>query len=92
MVCAVCIITSPEQKEQLERRWQRFPELIQGIQLVLIDYEDRDVLEPLIEYIEAVNHREFPGQLTTIVIPEFIPASLTENLLHNQTANILRLR
>jgi hypothetical protein len=39
-----------------------------------------------------VQQREFFGQLTTIVIPEFIPASFTSNFLHNQTANILRLR
>lgn len=91
-VRAVCIITSPEQKERIMRRWQRFPELTQDIELVLIDYEYRDIVDPLIEYIEAVNHQEFPGQLTTIVIPEFIPESFTANLLHNQTANILRLR
>lgn len=91
-VRAVCIITNPEQKERIEQRWARFPELTQGIELVLIDYDYRDVLEPLIDYIERVNRREFPGQLTTIVIPEFIPTSFAANLLHNQTANLLRLR
>jgi hypothetical protein len=91
-VRAVCIVTSPEQKERIERRWQRFPELTQGIQKVLIEYEYRDILDPLIQYIEDVHHREYPGQLTTIVIPEFISSSFTSNLLHNQTANILRLR
>jgi amino acid transporter len=91
-VRAVCILTSPEQKERIERRWKRFPELTEEIHLVLIEYEYRDVLEPLIHYIKDVHHCEFPHQLTTIVIPEFIPTSLAANLLHNQTANILRLR
>jgi hypothetical protein len=48
-VRAVSIITTPEQKERLERRWQRFPALTQDVQFILIDYEFRDILEPLVE-------------------------------------------
>ena len=62
------------------------------MQLVLIDYEYRDVLEPLVEYIHQVNRVEFPHQLITVVIPEFVPTSLGGQLLHNQTANFLRFR
>lgn len=91
-VRAVCIITSPEQKERIERRWNRFPELVQDVQLVLIDYEFRDILEPLIDYITHASTVEFADQLTTVVIPEFVSTSLTAQMLHNQTANILRLR
>jgi hypothetical protein len=35
---------------------------------------------------------EYPNQLTTVVISEFVPGNIGANLLHNQTANILRLR
>ncbi len=91
-VRAVCVVTSPEQRDRIERRWNRFPELTAGVKLVLIDYEYRDILEPLIEYINKVSCSELPCQLTTIVIPEFITSSLVGQLLHNQTANILRLR
>lgn len=45
---------------------------------------------PLLDYITHVNHVEYPEQLITVVIPEFIPESLGANLLHNQTANLLR--
>jgi hypothetical protein len=45
-----------------------------------------------VEYIERVNHEEFPGQLITVVIPEFIPAERAAQLLHNQTARLLRHR
>lgn len=91
-VRAVCVVSSEEAKERIQRRWDRFPELTGGAKLIFIDYQFRDVLEPLIEYIEKVNNEEFPTLLTTVVIPEFIPRSLMEHLLHNQTANILRLR
>ncbi|MCE7980195.1 MAG: APC family permease [Caldilinea sp. CFX5] len=91
-VRAVCIVTSPEQRQRIEQRWARFPELTASVQLVCIDYDYRDVLEPLVEYISHANNVEFANQLTTVVIPEFITSSLPAQLLHNQTANILRLR
>jgi amino acid transporter len=91
-VRAVCVVTSPEMHERLLRRWERFPKLTEGIELVLIDYDYRDVLTPLVDYIERVNHEEFNEHLITIVIPEFVPVEPAARLLHNQTANILRGR
>jgi len=89
-VRAVCVSTSPEVHERLERRWARFPKLTHGIQLVVIDYDYRDILAPLVDYVDRVNRLEFDDQLVTIVIPEFVPEEGMANVLHNQTANILR--
>jgi hypothetical protein len=91
-VRAVSIATAPEVRQRLLRRWRRFPELTEGIHLDIIDYDFRDIIEPLVEYIDRVNNQEFPGQLVTVVVPEFIPESLGARLLHNQTANFLRGR
>ena len=91
-VRAVCIVTSPEQEERIRQRWARFPEVTIGIELVVIAYDFRDILTPLITYIEHVNSDEYPDRLITVVIPEFVPNSVAANLLHNQTANILRFR
>jgi hypothetical protein len=91
-VRAVSVATSPEARERIERRWARFPQLTEGIKLVIIDYDYRDILTPLVDYIVAVNDNEFPGQLLTVVIPEFIPIQYAAGVLHNQTANILRRR
>lgn len=91
-VRAVCIATTPEMHERVERRWARFPMLTAGIELVIIDYDYRDVLKPLVDYIEAVNHDEFPGRLITVVIPEFVPSDIYTRILHNQTANLMRRR
>lgn len=91
-VRAVCITTSPEMKERLLRRWNRFPTMTGDIKLVTIDYDFRDILTPLVEYIEEVNNVEFPDQITTVVVPEFVPTNRIEKLLHNQTANRLRSR
>ncbi len=91
-VRAVCITTSPEMKERLLSRWERFPEITSDITLITIDYDFRDILTPLVNYIVAVNNEEFPELVTTVVVPEFIPTNRLEHLLHNQTANRLRSR
>jgi amino acid transporter len=91
-VRAVCIVTDETTKERVQRRWDRFPEIANQVQLVMIDYAYRDILTPLVEYIGQVNNVEFPSQLVSVVVPEFVPESLMEHLLHNQTASLLRLR
>ena len=91
-VRVVTVVTNDESKPLIRERWARFPEITKSMQLVFIDYEYRDIIDPIIEYIEYVNNVEFPGQLVTVVIPEFVPRSIFENLLHNQTANLLRVR
>ena len=91
-VRAVGIATSPEARERVERRWARFPNLTEGIELVILDYDYRDILTPLVNYIAQVDNEEYPGQLVTVVIPEFVPTEMGANILHNQTAKILRGR
>jgi amino acid transporter len=89
-VRAVCVATTPEMRERVERRWARFPKLTRDVTLVMIDYDFRDILTPLVNYIEHVNYEEFPDRLITIVIPEFVPSAALAQVLHNQTANLLR--
>jgi hypothetical protein len=91
-VRAVCVTTSPEMKERLLNRWNRFPKLTRRIKLITIDYDYRDILTPIVQYIERVNNDEFPNQLTTVVIPVFVPTHAVGRFLHNQTAVQLRWR
>ncbi|MCB0077724.1 MAG: APC family permease [Anaerolineales bacterium] len=91
-VRAVSIVTSEAQRERLLDKWARYPELTAPAELVLIDYEYRNVLQPLVSYITQVSKEEFPNQLITVAVPEFVPRSLPEQFLHNQTANLLRVR
>jgi amino acid transporter len=91
-VRVLCIVTSPEMKERLYQRWERFKEITEDMNLVLLEYDYRDILTPVIEYIEHVNNVEFANQLTTVVIPEFVPEHKVAETLHNQTANRLHTR
>ncbi|HUE99116.1 MAG TPA: APC family permease [Anaerolineales bacterium] len=89
-VRAICVTTSPEMKDRLLRRWKRFSKLTRRIKLITIDYDYRDILTPFVEYIRQVNDEEFPDQLTTVVIPAFVPTYRIGRVLHNQTAARLR--
>jgi amino acid transporter len=91
-VRAVYVATDEELEKRFMERWQRFPDIVNEVHLQCIEYEYRDILTPLVGYIEEISHKEFPDQLITVVIPEFVPESITGHLLHNQTANILRVR
>lgn len=91
-VRAVAIATTPAIHERIEQRWAKFPELTENIELIIIDYDFRDILVPLVDYIDRVNQKEFPDELITIVIPEFIPEEPLAKMLHNQTADLLQNR
>jgi hypothetical protein len=58
----------------------------------LVDYDFRNVLTPIVDYIIKVNTEEFPHKLITVVIPEFIPERWIARFFHNQTASQLRWR
>ncbi|NLG52246.1 MAG: hypothetical protein GX552_19215, partial [Chloroflexi bacterium] len=91
-VRAVSIVTSPEQRERLSHCWNRVPGITDGVQFVPVEYDYRNILEPLIQYIEKVNQIEFPNQLTTVVVPEFIPEYRIARFMHSRTAERLRNR
>ncbi len=91
-VRALTIVTSPEMQERLMRRWRRFPDITDDIKLVTIRYDYRDILRPLVEYIETANVEEFSDQITTVVVPQFISEIGIANLLHTQTAKRLHSR
>lgn len=89
-VRVLSVATSGADRERLLQRWKRFEEITRDVKLLVIDYDYRDILTPIIEYIERVNKEEFPSQLTTVVVPEFIPERRVAGFLHNQTARNLR--
>ena len=89
-VRALSVVTSKEQQQHLVERWKRLKKFVPKVQLVMVDYDYRDIMTPVVEYIEQVNREECPNQITTIVIPEFLPKNILARFLHNQTASSLR--
>ena len=60
-----------------------------GTDLVILDSPYRSVLGPLIEYIDGVE-RQHPDAQITVVLPQVVPARWWHNLLHNQTAWLIK--
>src|SRR5260370_26316879 len=57
--------------------------------MVLIESPFRSLTGPLLAYIDALKESN-PGDTITVILPEYVPSSWWEHLLHNQTA--LRLK
>jgi amino acid transporter len=84
---AVHVAVDEEAARVAKFRWER---LETGIPLTLIPSPYRAVVRPLVDYIREVA-RNYPAEHITVVIPEFVPRRLWQQLLHNQTALFLKL-
>jgi amino acid transporter len=87
-VTAVHVSIDQSDAEKIRTKWDTWGE---GIRLVILDSPFRTLMEPLLEYIEMVSNNRQPGEMLTIVVPQFVPKKRWHNLLHTQTAFWLRL-
>jgi amino acid transporter len=84
---AVYVETDPERTRRLEERWGKWG---MGIPLVVLNSPYRMLLGPLMEYIDQLQRLRGRNHVVTIVLPEFIPAKWWQQLLHNQTALLIK--
>jgi amino acid transporter len=83
---AVYIEVDPERTRRLEERWGRWG---MGIPLVVLTSPYRSLLGPIVDYIDHVQRRD-PERIVTIILPEFVPARWWQQILHNQTALLIK--
>ncbi|MHC1783776.1 MAG: APC family permease [Anaerolineaceae bacterium] len=86
-VTAVHVAVDDKEEQKVREKWEIFGE---GTRLVVLDSPYRLMIEPVMEYLEKLNLKRKPNEMITIVVPQFVPAHWWENLLHNQTALLLR--
>jgi len=84
---AVYVETDPERTRRLEERWGKWG---MGVPLVVLNSPYRMLLGPLMEYIDQLQRQRGENHVVTIVVPEFIPAKWWQQLLHNQTALLIK--
>ncbi len=85
-VKAVYVELDPEKTRRLEERWGKWG---MGTPLVVLTSPYRSLLAPFLEYLDhllAVN----PYYVVTVVLPEFVPGRWWQQLLHNQTALLIK--
>lgn len=87
-ITAVYVSIDPSEAETLRKKWGLWGG---GARLVVLDSPYRLLLEPVLDYIKAVADRRQPNEIITIVVPQFVPRKSWHNLLHAQTAVMLRL-
>jgi len=83
---AIYVDLDVEATEALRVHWDTW---CGGTDLVILDSPYRSVLGPLLEYIEGIE-RKHPDALITVVLPSVVPARWWHNLLHNQTAWLIK--
>ncbi|MCC6278192.1 MAG: APC family permease [Oligoflexia bacterium] len=86
MVVAVYIDISPRTTQKLREDWAKFG---MGIELKILKSPYRSVTQPLFDFVDEVSKRH-PNHVITVIIPEFVTARWWQNLLHNQTAIIIK--
>jgi amino acid transporter len=84
---AVYVETDPERTRRLEERWTKWG---MGTPLIVLNSPYRSLLGPLMEYIDQLQRQRGQHHVVTIVLPEFIPAKWWQQLLHNQTALLIK--
>lgn len=86
-VTAVYVSIDPEEADKIQSKWEVWGE---GVRLVILESPFRLLLEPLMDYIEEISAKRQPNEIITIVVPQFVPHVWWHNLLHMQTATLLR--
>jgi amino acid transporter len=86
-ISAIYVGFDEAQTHTIEQRWKKW---VASVPLIVIDSPYRELMHPLVSYIENIAAKNKPDEIITIVVPEFIPSRWWHNLLHMQTATWLR--
>lgn len=90
----LCIVNINEAGTQRVREeWER--NVLTGQnhipKIVILESPYRSVIYPLLDYMNELE-KTFPNRTITVIVPEFITQKFWHNLLHNQTALMLKTR
>jgi hypothetical protein len=86
-VTAVYVETDPAETAKLQEKWNRWGD---GVRLIVLRSDYRSLVEPLIVYLDMVDACQ-PDDVITVVMPQFLASRWWHNILHNQTALLIRL-
>ena len=86
-VTAVYVELEPGSGQQVRERWDRW---WPSVPLVVVPSPYRSIVGPLLDFLDETDSQHNDGQLAAVVLPEFIPATWWQNILHAQTAWVIR--
>ncbi|HCU24300.1 MAG TPA: amino acid permease, partial [Deltaproteobacteria bacterium] len=85
-VRAVYVSLDPKRAKTIQEIWRNW---CIDIPLVILDSPYRSIIGPLLDYIDQLQKEE-KDQLITVILPEFVAAKWWQQILHNQTALLIR--
>lgn len=85
---AVTVVHDPLDQQRIEAQWAEF-EVPVDLRILYSPY--RELTQPVMQFIEELDS-ERPDDIVTVIVPEFIVGRWWEQLLHNQSALMLRSR
>ncbi len=86
-VIAVIVNINQKETEKVKLAWDA---LNFFMPLVILESPYRSIITPLLEYLNEIDKTTKNGEPAIVVLPSFIPGELWHNILHNQTATILK--
>ena len=87
-VTAVYVSIDDQEADKVRHKWELYGD---GVRLEVLESPYRELLEPLLAYINEIDATRQKGDKITVVVPEFVSRHWWTNLLHAQTATWLRL-
>lgn len=85
---AVTVVTGPEDAARMERQWDEYN---LDIELQTLYSPYRELTGPVLAYLDELDE-EYKDDIITVVLPEFVLTKWYEQLLHNQSALVLKAR
>ena len=85
---ALYISHEDDDREEIQRQWREFGI---NVDLEIVHSKYRELTTPVIEYLEELDQR-WNNDTVTVVVPEFVVGRWYEQLLHNQSALMLKAR
>ncbi|MBU3179311.1 APC family permease [Clostridium estertheticum] len=86
-VVAFHVSTDQATTEKLKVKWKEYNP---GIPLIIEHSAYRDIIEPLMNFIESEDRASKHGETVTVVISQFVITKWWHNILHNQTGYFVK--
>ncbi|WPC41412.1 APC family permease [Clostridium sp. JS66] len=86
-IVAFHVSVDDEESEKLKSKWKKYNI---SVPLVIKQSPYREIRNPLMKYIFSEEYPSNPGDVVTIVMPQFVVSAWWGNILHNHTALILK--
>lgn len=86
-VVAVIVDVNQTETERLKLNWRA---MNFKIPLIILSSPYRSIMNPFLEFLTEIDEREPEKGEAVVIMPSFVPGKFWQNILHNQTAAILK--